>query len=68
MAREQPLDAVPVELQADQPARRTAVAALALERAPADEVAGFSKFTSRPRPISNGEYSCSAFMRVAALV
>ena len=35
----QPLDVVPVELQADQPARRTAGGDLALERAPADEVA-----------------------------
>ena len=35
----QPLDVVPVELEADQPPRRTARARLALEREPAHEVA-----------------------------
>ena len=38
LRRVQPLDVVPVELEADQPARRAAGLALALERAPADEV------------------------------
>ena len=51
----QPLDVVPVELEADQPARRTAGARLAFEREAADEVAVLSRLTSRPSPISPGE-------------